>query len=141
MLYKSEQLYGISTEEYFYLTENFEPVDSYSRNKLVKFLVYNKKQRLIDTVKKVMTDELTGREREMAIDYWQKKMPVEDIAEKYDLSRSGFYRAINVIKKKLETSLKYVLFYSDALKPPTKEDFLTQMKRATTETLGEQIEN
>ena len=79
MLYGNGQIECISTEEYFYLTENFEPVDSYSRNKLVKFLVYNKKQRLIDTVKKVMTDELTGREREMAIDYWQKKMPVEDI--------------------------------------------------------------
>jgi predicted DNA-binding protein YlxM (UPF0122 family) len=77
----------------------------------------------------------------MAIDYWQDRMPVEDIAEKYGLSRSGFYRAIDTIKKKLEASLKYVLVYNDALKPPAKEDFLDQMKRVTRESLGEQIEN
>lgn len=138
---EGEKLECMSTEDYFYLTENFEPVDSRSANKLVRFLVYNKRQRLIDTVRKVMTDELTSRERNIAIDYWQNKMPIEQITEKYDMSRSSFYRAIAVIKKKLEASLKYVLFYNDALSPPSKEDFLTQMKRATTDFMGDQIEN
>lgn len=133
---KNEKLQCISTEDYYYLTENFEPVDSHSGEKLVKFLVYNKRQRLIDTVKKVMLDELTSRERNMAIDYWQNKMPIDAIAEKYNVSRSSFYRAIDTIRKKLETSLKYVLFYNDAISPPSKEDFLTQMKRAMTENSG-----
>lgn len=141
MLYENGPIECMSTEEYLYLTENFEPVDSHSRNKLVRFLVYNKKQRLLDTVRKVMDNELTEAERNMSIDYWQKKMPVEDITEKYGMSRSGFYRAIDMIKKKLETSLKYVLIYNDALKPPAKEDFLAQMKRVTRESLEEQIEN
>ena len=141
MLYENGPIECMSTEEYLYLTENFEPVDSHSRNKLVRFLVYNKKQRLLDTVRKVMDNELTEAERNMSIDYWQKKMPVEDIAEKYGMSRSGFYRAIDMIKKKLETSLKYVLIYNDALMPPAMEDFLAQMKRVTRESLEEQIEN
>ncbi len=138
---EGEQLECMSTEDYFYLTENFEPVDSRSANKLVRFLVYNKRQRLIDTVRKVMTDELTSRERNMAIDYWQNRMSIDAIMKKYNVSRSSFYRAIAVIKKKLEASLKYVLFYNDALSPPSKEDFLTQMKRATTDFMGDQIEN
>lgn len=141
MLYENGQIECMSTEEYFYLTENFEPIDSHSRNQFVRFLVYNKKQRLLDTVRKVMNDELTSTEQKMAIDYWQRKMPVEEIAEKYGLSRSGFYRAMDTIKKKLEASLKYVLIYNDALKPPAREDFLAQMKRVTRESLGEQIEN
>ena len=141
MLYENGQLECMSTEDYFYLTENFEPVDPHSRNKLVRFIVYNKKQRLLDTVRTVMNNELTASERNMAVDYWQKKMTVEDIAQKYDLSRSGFYRAIDTIKKKLEASLKYVLVYNDALKPPAKEDFLAQMKRVTRESLEEPIEN
>lgn len=140
-MFANEKLQCISTEDYFYFTENFELVDSHSANKLVRFLVYNKRQRLIDTVRKVMTDELTSRECNIAVDYWHNRMTVEAITEKYGMSRSSFYRAITVIKKKLEASLKYVLFYNDVSSPPSKEDFFTQMKRATTDFMGEQIEN
>ena len=75
--------------------------------------------------------ELTTKERNIAIDYWQNKMSIGDISEKYCISRSSFYRTIDVIKKKLETSLKYVLFYNEILKPPTKEDFLSQIMKAS----------
>lgn len=139
MLYKNGQVECISTEEYFYLTENFEVVGKNSAEKLVRYLVYDKRRKLTDTVRTVMQDELTAKERNIAVDYWQNKMPIGDISEKYCISRSSFYRIIDTVKKKLETSLKYVLFYNDILKPPTKEDFLSQIKKATS--MEEQIEN
>lgn len=133
------QVECITTEEYFYLTENFEVSDARSAERLVRYLVYDKRKKLMDTVRKVMNEELTTRERNIAVDYWQNKLSVGDITEKYDISRSTFYRTLDVIKKKLETSLKYVLFYNDVLKPTSKEDFLTRIKNATF--MGEQIEN
>lgn len=139
MLYKNGQVECISTEEYFYLTENFEVVDKNSAEKLVRYLVYDKRRKLTDTVRLVMQDELTAKERNIAVDYWQNKMPISDISEKYCISRSSFYRIIDTVKKKLETSLKYVLFYNDILKPPTKEDFLSQIKKATS--MEAQFEN
>ncbi|MBQ4571668.1 MAG: sigma-70 family RNA polymerase sigma factor [Clostridia bacterium] len=139
MLYKSGQLECISTEEYFYLTENFEVVDKKSAETLVRYLVYDKRRKLMDTVRSVMQNELTAKERNIAIDYWQNKMSIGDISEKYCISRSSFYRTIDTIKKKLETSLKYVLFYNEILKPPHKEDFLSQIKKATS--MEAQFEN
>lgn len=131
MLYKNGQVECISTEEYFYLTENFEVVDKNSANKLVRYLVYDKRRKLMDTVRRVMQNELTTKERNIAVDYWQNKMPIGDISGKYCISRSSLYRTIDTIKKKLETSLKYVLFYNEILKPPTKEDFLSQIMKAS----------
>ena len=139
MLYKNGQVECISTEEYFYLTENFEVVDKNSAEKLVRYLVYDKRRKLTDTVRTVMQNELTTKERNMALDYWQNKMSIGDISEKYCISRSSFYRTIDTVRKKLEASLKYVLFYNDILKPPTKEDFLSQIKKATS--MEAQIEN
>ncbi len=141
MICEKGQIDCITTEEYFYLTENFEVADARSAKKLVRYLVYDKRKKLIDTVRFVMNEELTTRERNIAIDYWQKKLSIGDIVEKYSISRSTFYRTIDVIKKKLETSLKYVLFYNEALKPPSKEDFLTRIEKATAVTMGEQIES
>ncbi len=141
MICEKGQIDCITTEEYFYLTENFEVADARSAKKLVRYLVYDKRKKLIDTVRFVMNEELTTRERNIALDYWQKKLSIGDIVEKYSISRSTFYRTIDVIKKKLEMSLKYVLFYNDVLKPPSKEEFLTQIEKATAVTMGEQIES
>ncbi len=139
MLYENEHMQRISTEEYFYLTENFEFVDARGRSESVRYLMYNKKKKLMDIVGLVMENELSVNERNMAIDYWYKKMSISDISKKYQISRSSFYRAIDVIKNKLNTSLKYVLLYVDAIKPPSKEDFLTQNKMEIF--MGEQIDN
>ena len=59
MIYKNQQLYGISTEEYFYLTENFAFVDAETRANQVRFLVYDKDKKIIEIVKEVMKNELT----------------------------------------------------------------------------------
>ena len=60
----------MSKEEYFYLTENLEIVDKNSISSGVRYLVYNKKKRLLDVVNKVMQNELTDLERKLATDYW-----------------------------------------------------------------------
>ena len=83
MICEKGQIDCITTEEYFYLTENFEVADARSANKLVRYLVYNKREKLIDTVRFAMNEELTTRERNIAIDYWQKKLSIGDIVEKY----------------------------------------------------------
>ena len=74
-----------------------------------------------------MNNELTETERNIAEDYWCNNLLVEEIAEKYKLSRSGLYRTVDVIKEKMNIYLKYVVFYNNDY-PPTKGDFLTFLK-------------
>ncbi len=135
MFYIEQELQSISTEEYYYLTENFEFVDATTRANQVKYLVYNKDKKIIDTVKQVMANELTEKEREMAIDYWSNNLSIGDISKKYNISRSALYREINAIKKKIDVSLKYVLFYNDIIKPPPISEFIKNFS------MGEQIGN
>lgn len=135
MLYKNEQVYRISTEEYFYLTENFAFVDADKLEESVKYLMYNRRKKLIDTVRLIMENELNEIERNMAIDYWYNKMSIGDIAKKYNISRSTFYRGLDVIKEKLNTSLKYVLLYDEAITPPSVEEIKMNVF------MGEQIGN
>ena len=112
----------MSTEEYFYLTENLELVDENSIRNGVGYLVYNKKKRLLDVVQKVMQNELTDEERRLAIDYWSGNFSLGEISLRNNITRSSIYRHIDVIKNKLETSLKYVLIYdADALPKSTNE--------------------
>ena len=139
MLYKTEQLYGISTEEYFYLTENFSFVDAETRANQVRYLVYDKDKKIMDTVKQVLENELTEKERELAIDYWSNNLSIGDISKKHSISRSSFYRTIGEIKKKIDASMKYVLFYNEIIKPPTVADFIRHVQM--TFSMGEQIEN
>lgn len=136
---KNEQLHCISTEEYYYLTENFEFVDAGTRANQVKYLVYNKDKKIMDTVKKVMENELTEKERDLAVDYWSNNLSIGDISKKHNISRSSFYRAIDEIKRKIDVSLKYVLFYNDIIKPPSVADFIMQVQANIS--MGEQIEN
>ncbi len=139
MLYKTEQLYGISTEEYFYLTENFSFVDAETRANQVRYLVYDKDKKIMDTLQKVMETELTEKERQLAVDYWSNNLSISEITKKHNVSRSSFYRMIGEIKEKIDASLKYVLFYNDIIKPPSMAEFLSQVNMQIS--LGEQIEN
>ena len=82
-----------------------------------------------------MTYLYTETERNIAEDYWCNNLLVEEIAEKYKLSRSGLYRTVDVIKEKMNIYLKYVVFYNNDY-PPTKGDFLTFLKNK-----GEFFEN
>ncbi len=112
----------ISDEDYYFLTENFELVDENSVRNGVSFLVYNKKKRLLDIVRKVMQDELSDEERQLAIDYWGGEYSLGEISKRNNITRSSVYRHLNIIKGKLEKSLKYVLLYdADALPKSTNE--------------------
>ena len=135
MLHTEQKLHCISTEEYFYLTENFAFVDAKTRAEQVKFLVYSKDKKVMDIVKQVMANELTEKERGLAVDYWSNNLSIGDITKKYNISRSSFYREIGQIKKKIDLYLKYVLMYNDIIKPPSVADFIKQVN------MGEQIEN
>lgn len=127
MIQTQKRLNCISTEDYYYLTENFEFVDGVTRANQVAYLVYNKDKKITDTVRRVMENELTELQRSMATDYWSNNLSGEDIAKKYGLSKSAFYREIKAVKEKIDTYLKYVLFYNDIIKPPSVAEFLSQM--------------
>lgn len=118
-----EKILELSMDDYLFLTEDLESLDNVSTNEKIRYLVYKKKQRMIDTVRSVMNNELTETERNIAEDYWTSNLLVEDIASKYKLSRSGLYRTVDGIKQKMNTHLKYVIFYNDMC-APTKGDFL-----------------
>lgn len=139
MLYKNQKLQCISTEEYYYLTENFEFVDAQTRADQVSYLVYSKDKKIMDTVKQVLENELTEKERGVAVDYWSNNLSIGDISKKHNISRSSLYRLINEIKKKLDLYLKYVLFYNEITKPPAVTDFIRQVQILVS--MGEHIEN
>lgn len=120
----------MSKDEYFYLTENLEIVDKNSICNGVRYLVYNKKKRLLNVVNKVMQNELTEDERNLAMDYWSGNYSLDEISKKHKISRSAVYRTIAHIKNKLQTSLKYVLIYdADAL--PQRADELRDFIKET----------
>ena len=102
----NEKIIELSMDDYLFLTEDLETMNNDSLDKGIKYLVFRKKQRMIDTVRSVMNNELTETERNIAEDYWCNNLLVEEIAEKYKLSRSGLYRTVDVIKEKMNIYLK-----------------------------------
>ncbi len=131
----NKKLIEISNEDYLFLTEDLRTMDIATVDKRIRYLVFNKKQRMIDTVRSVLDNELTETEREIALDYWCDNLLVEEIAKKHNMSRTRFYRTVKVIEEKINMYLKYVVvYYNDS--PPTKEDFLTFLKEK-----GEFFEN
>ncbi len=134
----NEKIIELSTDDYLFLTEDLETMDKATTDKGIKYLVYKKKQRMIDTVRSVMNNELTDFEREIATDYWCENLLVEEITKKHNLSRSTFYRTVKIIEKKINLYLKYVVFYNNDA-PPTKGDFLAFLKEIKSK--GEFFEN
>lgn len=123
----------MSKEEYFYLTENLEIVDKNSICNGVRYLVYNKKKRLLNVVNKVMQNELSELERNLATDYWSGDYLLGEISEKYNMSRSAVYRTIAHIKSKLQTSLKYVLIYDADALPQSANELMNFIKETQIE--------
>ena len=124
----------LSTDEYFFLTENLEAIDPHSVRKGVRYLVFNKRRRLLEIVKEVMQNELSDLERRIALDFWDKKISADDIAMRNGIGRSTVYRNIANIRKKLEKSLKYVLLYDSSSLPTSADELLEFVK-------GEYVEN
>ena len=111
MLIGDENIRELSVDEYFYLTENLEVVNSDTVKGGISYLLINKKKRLFTAVRAAMENELSETERSIALDFWTRDVKAEDIAEKNNISRSSVYRILNNAEKKLKRSLQYVLIY------------------------------
>ncbi|MCH5191774.1 MAG: sigma-70 family RNA polymerase sigma factor [Oscillospiraceae bacterium] len=131
---QDEKISTLGTDEYFFLTENLESIDPQSVRKAVRYIVFNKRRRLLEIVKEVMNNELSELERHIALDFWDKKISADDIAKMNGIGRSSVYRNIGNIRKKLEKSLKYVLLYDLSSLPTSADELLEFVK-------GEYVEN
>ncbi len=118
----------ISVEEYDYLTE-FIDFNSGDAIKGTKFLIYNRQQKLISLVKKVIKNELTDFERNVVTEYWCNEVSAEKLIKKYNVSRSSFYRTVENARRKIEKSLKYVMLYDEILIPKSTEEILEYVRK------------
>lgn len=112
----NDKITELSVEEYFFLTENFETAGINEINKGVSYIVNKRKRNIVDTVGKVLQNELNDFERAIALDYWGKEMTVEEMLRKHKISKSAFYRTIDGIKEKVEIFMRYVLVYENISK-------------------------
>lgn len=119
----------LTADEYFYLTENLEYTDKKSVDSAVKFLVCNKKRKLLEIVKAVMENELDENERSLALDYWDRGMSLRTLAAKHGVGKSSVGRSLENIKAKLKASLKYVLLYDENTLPQSAEELLNFVKK------------
>ena len=87
MLINDEKIREISVDEYFYLTENLEPINNMTVQCGTAFLVYNKKRKLNYVVKKAIENELSNLEKLIAYDYFINNITANKIANTYHLSR------------------------------------------------------
>lgn len=118
----------LTVDEYAFLTENFELANKVEIENGVGYIVFNRKRNILNTVKKVIENELNSLEKEIILDYWGRELNAEEIAEKYELSRAGVYRHLNSAKKKVEKYLKYVLVYEDDVQQYSISDFFEFIK-------------
>lgn len=133
-MYFGQHIVELTVDEYAFLTENFELANDSDIENGVKYLVYNKKRSLFDTVRKIMENELSSLEKELVLDFWGKELTISELEEKYKISRAGVYRYLNNAKKKIEKFIKYVLIYDDSVQRFSVSDFLRFIK-------GDHIEN
>ena len=111
-----KQIEELSVDEYFFLTENLEIISPGSVESGMKYLLFNKKRRLYETVRRAVAEELTERERAVALGFWNEGLAAGEIARLNRISRSSVYRILEKARAKLEDSLKYVVMYEKSLK-------------------------
>lgn len=133
-MYFGHQITELAVDEYAFLTENFEFANETEIKNGVGYIVFNRKRNILGTVKKVIENELSSLEKELVLDFWGNELTVEELAEKYKISRASVYRYLNNAKKKVEKFLKYVLVYDDSVQQYSASDFLKFIK-------GDYIEN
>ena len=133
-MYFGHQITELAVDEYAFLTENFEFANETEIKNGVGYVVFNRKRNILGTVKKVIENELSSLEKELVLDFWGNELTVEELAEKYKISRASVYRYLNNAKKKVEKFIKYVLVYDDSVQQYSASDFLKFIK-------GDYIEN
>ena len=127
-MYFGHQITKLAVDEYAFLTENFEFTNEGEIKNGVGYIVFNRKRNILNTVKKVIENELSALEKDLVLDFWGKELTVEELAEKYKISRASVYRYLNKAKKKIEKFIKYVLVYDDAVQQYSISDFLNFIK-------------
>lgn len=127
-MYFGHQITELAVDEYTFLTENFEITNEDEIKNGVGYIVFNRKRNILNTVKKVIENELSALEKDLVLDFWGKELTVEELAEKYKISRASVYRYLNNAKKKIEKFIKYVLVYDDAVQQYSISDFLNFIK-------------
>ena len=127
-MFFNSQTTELAVDEYAFLTENFEFANKDEIKNGVGYIVFNRKRNILNTVKKIVENELSSLEKELVLDFWGKELKVEDLAQKYELSRAAIYRNLNSAKKKIEKYLKYVLIYEDNVQRYSVSDFFEFIK-------------
>lgn len=127
-MYFGHQITELAVDEYAFLTENFEFTNEDEIKNCVGYIVFNRKRNILNTVKKVIENELSALEKDLVLDFWGKELTVEELAEKYKISRASVYRYLNNAKKKIEKFIKYVLVYDDAVQQYSISDFFNFIK-------------
>ncbi len=127
-MYFGHQITELAVDEYAFLTENFEFTNEDEIKNGVGYIVFNRKRNILNTVKKVIENELSALEKDLVLDFWGKELTVEELAEKYKISRASVYRYLNNAKKKIEKFIKYVLVYDDAVQQYSISDFFNFIK-------------
>lgn len=127
-MYFGHQITELAVDEYTFLTENFEFTNEDEIKNGVGYIVFNRKRNILNTVKKVIENELSALEKDLVLDFWGKELTVEELAEKYKISRASVYRYLNNAKKKIEKFIKYVLVYDDAVQQYSISDFFNFIK-------------
>lgn len=127
-MYFGHQITELAVDEYAFLTENFEFTNEDEIKNGVGYIVFNRKRNILNTVKKVIENELSALEKDLVLDFWGKELTVEELAEKYKISRASVYRYLNNAKKKIEKFIKYVLVYDDAVQQYSILDFFNFIK-------------
>ena len=133
-MYFNNRITELTVDEYAFLSENFEFVNEKDVGNGVSYIVFNRKRNILNTVKKVIENELNSLEKELILDFWGRELTVEELSEKHKLSRSSVYRYLNNAKNKIEKYIKYVLVYEDNVQRYSVSDFLNFIK-------GDYIEN
>lgn len=133
-MYFNNQITELAVDEYAFLTENFEFANVTEIKTGVSYIVFNRKRNILNTVKKVVENELSSLEKDLVSDFWGNELSVEELEEKYNISRASVYRYLNSAKKKIEKFIKYVLIYDDSVQQYSISDFLNFIK-------GDRIEN
>ncbi len=127
-MYFGHQITELAVDEYAFLTENFEFTSKDEIKNGVDYIVFNRKRNILNIVKKVIENELSGLEKELVLDFWGRELKVDELAQKYELSRAAIYRNLNSAKKKIEKYLKYVLIYEDDVQRYSVSDFVEFIK-------------
>lgn len=127
-MYFGHHITELTVDEYAFLTENFEISDKSDIKNGVRYLVYNRKRSILNTVKKVIENELSSLEKELVLDFWGKELTIAELENKYKISRAGVYRYLNNAKKKIEKFIKYVLVYDEEVQHYSASDFLKFIK-------------